>query len=57
MTTTRLSGVIQNTAEEPLAGVPVGLGPLQTVTTADGAFTLEAAGPLPGETLLIRGEA
>ena len=57
VTTTRLSAVIQNTAEEPLVGVPVELGPLQTITAADGSFTLESSGSLPGDTLLIRGEA
>ncbi|MCH8186624.1 MAG: hypothetical protein IH862_11030, partial [Chloroflexi bacterium] len=56
VTTTRLSAVIQNTAEEPLIGVPVELGPLQTITAADGSFTLESSGSLPGDTLLIRGE-
>jgi len=57
VTTTRLSAVIQNTAQEPLVGVPIELGPLQTITGADGSFTLESSGgPLPGDTLIIRGE-
>ncbi|MCI0460418.1 MAG: Ig-like domain-containing protein, partial [Gemmataceae bacterium] len=41
VTTTRISGVILNTNGEPLAGVPVELGRFQTVTAADGSFTLE----------------
>ena len=39
--TTRISGVVLNTDESPLAGVPIEVGRFQTVTGADGAFTLE----------------
>ena len=56
VTTTRVSGTIENTAQEPLAGVVVELGGLQAVTAADGTFTIEAAGPLPDDTLKVRGE-
>ncbi|MEG4322316.1 MULTISPECIES: DUF4114 domain-containing protein [unclassified Microcoleus] len=38
---TRISGVIQNTNREPLAGVLIGLGELRTVTAADGSFEIE----------------
>ncbi|MBW4497678.1 MAG: hypothetical protein KME26_32380, partial [Oscillatoria princeps RMCB-10] len=56
VTTTRVSGVIENTAQEPLAGVIIELGSLQTVTAADGSFILETPGALPENTLKIRGE-
>lgn len=39
--TTRVSGVVLNTDEEPLAGVPVELGRHQAVTGTDGFFTIE----------------
>jgi RHS repeat-associated protein len=45
--TTRISGVIEDTAGQPLAGVPIELGSLQTITAADGAFTIT----LPPEAL------
>ncbi|MBW4497542.1 MAG: hypothetical protein KME26_31650 [Oscillatoria princeps RMCB-10] len=56
VTATRVSGVIENTAQEPLAGVIIELGSLQTVTAADGSFILETPGALPDNTLKIRGE-
>lgn len=39
--TTRISGVVRNTNDEPLVGVPVQLGRHQSVTGADGSFTIE----------------
>lgn len=63
ITTTRISGVILSTLEDangdeiPLAGVPIELGGLQTVTAADGSFTIESPGPLTADTLIVRGEA
>ncbi|NET39337.1 MAG: RHS repeat protein, partial [Cyanothece sp. SIO1E1] len=56
VTTTRVSGVIQNTDQQPLAGVVVEIGNLQTTTAADGSFTLAVDGALPGDTLFVRGE-
>src|SRR5262249_7884962 len=38
-TSTRLSGTLLATDSSPLAGVPVELGTLQTVTGTDGSFT------------------
>ena len=56
VTTTRISGAIQNTKAEPLAGVPIELGNLRTVTAADGSFTIEITGTLSDDTLKVRGE-
>ena len=56
ITTTRISGVIENIDLEPLAGVVIELGDLQTITASDGSFTIETADPLTADTLLIRGE-
>ena len=55
-TTTRISGVIENISEEPLSGVVIELGDLETTTAADGSFTIEVEGELPDDTLKIRGE-
>ncbi len=55
VSTTRISGVIQNTARQPLAGVVIEIGNLRT-TAADGSFTLAANGALPADTLKVRGE-
>ncbi len=57
VTTTRISGVIKSTSDQPLAGVPIELGSLETMTAADGSFLLESAGPLTADTLKVRGEA
>ena len=56
VTTTRVSGTIENTAQEPLAGVVVELGDLQATTAADGTFTIEVEGPLPDDTLRVLGQ-
>lgn len=56
VTTTRVSGVIQNTSKQPLAGVLIELGNLQTVTNALGSFTIETTGALPSDTLKVHGE-
>ncbi|MEG5025164.1 MULTISPECIES: FG-GAP-like repeat-containing protein, partial [unclassified Microcoleus] len=37
---TRISGVIQNTNQQPLEGVLVGLGDLRAITAADGSFEI-----------------
>ena len=56
VTTTRISGVIENVQQEPLAGVPIELGELSTVTNADGSFVIETDQPLTDDTLKVRGE-
>ena len=56
ITTTRISGVIENVEQEPLAGIPIELGELQTVTAADGSFVIETNEPLTADTLIVRGE-
>jgi hypothetical protein len=55
-TTTRISGVILNTDEDPLVGVPIDLGGIQTITDDDGAFTITVSGPLPSDTLRVLGQ-
>ena len=56
ITTTRVSGVIENVEQEPLGGVVIEIGDLQTVTDELGEFTLETVGELPSDTLFVRGE-
>ena len=56
VTTTRVSGVILNTEEEPLAGVVVEIGNVQAVTGTDGTFLLEVDGEFSSDTLIIHGE-
>ncbi|MDJ0674655.1 MAG: FG-GAP-like repeat-containing protein [Calothrix sp. MO_167.B42] len=56
ITTTRISGVIQNTDQAPLGGVVIELGGVQTTTDSNGYFQLEFDGELPSDTLKIRGE-
>ena len=56
ITTTRVSGVIENTDQEALAGVVIELGGLQTATDANGYFQLEVDGELPSDTLKVRAE-
>lgn len=55
ITTTRISGVIANTAKQPLAGVVVEIDGLQATTAADGSFEISANGDLPSDTLKVRG--
>ncbi len=57
ITSTRISGLILDTNSVPLPGIPVELGGTSVFTAADGSFELEFAGPLPGDTLIVRGEA
>lgn len=57
VTTTRVSGVVQDTAGQVLAGIPVKVGSVQAVTGADGSFLLDfSAGPPSTNTLEIHGE-
>lgn len=53
ITTTRISGVIANVDQQPLAGVRVEIAGVEGTTAADGSFTLEFVGDLPGDTLKI----
>jgi hypothetical protein len=56
ITTTRISGVIQNVEQQPLGGVVIELGELETVTATDGSFTIATDQPLTADTLKVRGE-
>ena len=53
ITTTRISGVIANVDQQPLAGVRVEVAGVEGITADDGSFTLEFVGDLPGDTLKI----
>ena len=55
ITTTRISGVIQNTDQDPLVGVVIELGTAQTTTAADGSFLLKV-NDFADDTLKVRGE-
>jgi YD repeat-containing protein len=56
ITSTRISGVIQNTSRQPLAGVPVTIGTVEVMTAADGSFQLNFPGALPSDTLKVHAE-
>jgi RHS repeat-associated protein len=57
VTTTRLSGVVENTSGQPLAGVPVAVDGVQATTGADGSFLLDfGSSPPPAAVLNIHGE-
>ncbi len=56
ITTTRLSGFVLDTNEQPLAGVPVAIGDATATTDDTGAFTIEFSGPTTSDTLVIHGE-
>ena len=53
LTTTRISGVIQNTAQKALSGVVVKIGDVSATTSADGSFTLTLAGVPSADAALI----
>ena len=53
VTTTRVRGVVQNVAQQPLAGVRVTIGALETFTDADGVFFFETAAALPDDAVKI----
>ena len=56
--TTRVSGIVLDTNEQPLVGVPIAMSGFQTTTGADGTFSIESINPLPADpTLIIHGEA
>jgi membrane-associated phospholipid phosphatase len=56
VTTTRISGVIQDTNQMPLAGVLIDVDGWQTVTDAEGRFTVEMPGLPPSNTLRVHGQ-
>jgi YD repeat-containing protein len=56
VTTTRISGVIQDTNQVPLVGIPIETGGVRTVTAADGSFQLAFSGALPSDVLIVHGE-
>lgn len=57
VTTTRLSGVLLKTNQQPLAGVTMEVGPVTAVTAADGTFLLDFGAALPiSDTLKVRTE-
>lgn len=53
LTTTRISGVIQNTDQKALSGVVVKIGDVSATTAADGSFTLTLAGVPSADAALI----
>ena len=53
LTTTRISGVIQNTDQKALSGVVVKIGDVSATTSADGSFTLTLAGVPSADAALI----
>jgi Ca2+-binding RTX toxin-like protein len=57
VTTTRISGVVQDAAGQPLAGIPVSVDLATTTTAADGSFTLAFNGQLTQNTLTVDGAA
>ena len=57
VTTTRVSGIILDVHQMPLAGMQVEIGAVQGLTMSDGKFTLDlGSGPLVSDTIKIRGE-
>lgn len=56
VTTTRISGKIENVNQEPLEGVIVELGDLQSTTNGDGDFPIETDKILTSDTLIVRGD-
>jgi RHS repeat-associated protein len=53
---TSISGVVEDTGGNPVAGVPVSLGTLQTTTAADGTYTLHFTGAAPSDTIAIHAD-
>lgn len=57
VTTTRLSGTIQDVDGRPLAGMIVEVGAVQGTTLTDGSFLLDFGhSPVPTDTIKVRGE-
>ena len=57
VTTTRVSGIVLDVNQMPLAGMQVEIGAVQGLTMTDGTFTLDlGSGPLVSDTIKIRGE-
>jgi RHS repeat-associated protein len=56
-TTTRISGVIEDTSNHPLAGIPIAVGNDTTTTATDGSFLLDfGTNPPPADRLQVHGE-
>jgi YD repeat-containing protein len=56
-TTTRVSGVIENTSSQPLAGITIAVGSDTTTTGSDGSFLLDfGTNPPPADRLQVHGE-
>lgn len=55
-TSTRIAGVIRNTLDEPLEGVPIEVGAQQTTTAADGSFVLVFDEAPTTDEIIIHGE-
>ena len=57
LTTTRVSGKILQVNGQPLASMPVQIGSVQGLTSADGSFTLDlGSGTVVSDTIKVRGE-
>jgi len=57
ITTTRISGIVQDVDGTPISQMQVAVGAIQGLTLADGSFTLDlGSGPVVGDTIKIRGE-
>jgi hypothetical protein len=58
VTTTRLSGVLQNVNQQPLAGVTMQVNGVKTTTAADGSFLLDfgSSPPQSSDRLQVHGE-
>jgi RHS repeat-associated protein len=53
---TRVSGVIENTSGQKLAGVPIVVGTVKTTTAADGSFLLDFGNnPPPADRIQVQG--
>jgi RHS repeat-associated protein len=57
ITTTRVSGKILQVNGQPIAGMPIQIGSVQGLTSADGSFTLDlGSGTVVSDTIKVRGE-
>lgn len=57
ITTTRVSGKILQVNGQPIAGMPIQIGSVQGLTSADGSFTLDlGSGTVVSDAIKVRGE-
>ncbi|MEL6108828.1 MAG: dockerin type I domain-containing protein, partial [Planctomycetota bacterium] len=57
ITTTRLSGIVLNTESEPIPGIPVTIGAIETSTDESGRFTLDFGNqPFPDGKLVVHAD-